>query len=332
MSTQLGVNYNLYKTVPSTSPGGGTILARVDRVIYGPRKSDGSRDEAFYNNNQWNSVGGILYTVMYGSENVPQQASTVAKPYDGNITHYPLEGEIVELTPGPSTKLNDDALAKDLYYRTPINLWNNVHHNAFPSFFKIAGFNNNLQVPYADSTKGVAKSNVTSSQVVPLGSTFVEQTNIKNLQAFEGDIIYQGRWGQSIRFGSTVSNSAIKNPWSSGGQNGLPITIIRNGQSTRFIGPTDPWTPTIEDINSDGASIYLCSGQVIRISDIEQNHVPNMKSFTSKSKPQENQIQRPVQQPVSTDSTSARQQSQSELQAAQASANNVSNQATRSNK
>lgn len=326
MSTQLGINTSYYRGILQNNTGGGVILARVERVIYGPTKSDGSRDEDFYLNGQWNSVGGILYTVMYGSENVPQQVNTVAKPYDGNITHYPLSGEIVELTIGPSPRLNESALERDLYYRTPINLWNSVHHNAFPNFFNIAGFNNNLQVPYTDTTKGVAKSNVTSSQVIPLGSTFVEQSNIKNLQAFEGDIIHQGRWGQSMRFGSTVTNSAIKNPWSSAGQNGLPITIIRNGQTSRLIGPSDPWTPTIEDINLDAASIYLCSGQVIRINDIEKNHVPNMKSFTTKSKPQENNIQRPNTQPVSTDSISARQQSQSELKAAQASSNLYSSQ------
>lgn len=332
MSTQLGVNYNLYKTSPRATGGGGVILARVERVIYGPVKSDGSKDTTFYAYGQWGSVGGILYTIMYGSENAPEKAGPVAKPYDSNIARYPLVGEIVELTSGPSPRLNESALERDLYYRTPINLWNSVHHNAFPNFFTLAGTNNNTQVSYTDAAKGISKSDVTGSQTLKLGSTFVEQPSIKNLQGFEGDILYQGRWGQSIRFGSTVSNSAIKNPWSSGGGNGLPITIIRNGQSTRFIGPTDPWTPTIEDINSDGASIYLCSGQVIRIADIEQQHVPNMKSFSTKSKPQENQIQRPTAQPVSTDSTSARQQSATELQAAQASANNVSNQATRSNK
>jgi hypothetical protein len=332
MSTQLGLNYSLYKTSPSTRGGGGVILARVERVIYGPAKSDGSKDEAFYANGQWSSVGGILYTVMYGSENLPEKANVVAKPYDSNIIHYPLSGEIVALTSGPSPRLNESALERDLYYTAPINLWNSVHHNAFPNFVTLAGTNKNLRVSYTDATKGVAQSNVTSSQTFKLGSTFVEQSSVKNLQAFEGDIIHQGRWGQSIRFGSTVADSAIKNPWSSGGGNGLPITIIRNGQSSRFIGPTDPWTPTIEDINSDGASLYLCSGQVIRIADIEQQHVPNMKSFSTKSRPQENQIQRPTTQPVSTDSTSARQQSQTELQAAQASANNVSTQPTRSNK
>jgi hypothetical protein len=332
MSTQLGLNYNLYKTSPRTPGGGGVILARVERVIYGPTKSDGSRDADFYANGQWGSIGGILYTVMYGSENAPEKASPVAKPYDSNIAHYPIPGEIVELTTGPSPRLNESALERDLYYKAPVNLWNSVHHNAFPNFFTLAGITNGVQVPYTDATKGVAKSNVTSSQTVKLGGTFIEQPGIKNLQGFEGDILYQGRWGQSIRFGSTVSNSATKNPWSSGGGDGLPITIIRNGQSIRSIGPTDPWTPIIEDINSDGASIYLCSGQVIRIADIEQNHVPNMKSFSTKNKPQENQIQRPITQPISTDSTSARQQSTTELQAAQASANNVSNQATRSNK
>lgn len=328
MSTQLGLNYGLFPGGAEQTPQSSVIIARVERVIYGPVNSDGSKNADFYANGQWNSIGGIVYTVLYGSQYLPEDTPTIAKPYDANITRYPLSGEIVELRVGPSTKMNDDGLSRDLYYLPNINLWNSVHQNAFPNFYKIAGTNNNLTVPYTDTTRGVANSNVTSSQTVSLGSTFKEQPEVKNLQPFEGDVIYQGRWGQSIRFGSTVTNSAIKNPWSSAGTNGLPITIIRNGQTTRFVGPTQPWTPTIEDINLDGASIYLCSGQVIRINDIEKNHVPNMKSFTTKSKPQENNIQRPNTQPVSTDSISARQQSQSELKAAQASSNLYSSQKT----
>lgn len=332
MSIQLGVNYNLYPGGSEGTSQVSTVLARVDRVIYGPIKGDGTRDNDFYGNGKWDSVGGILFTVIYGSQYLPQEITTVAKPYDSNIVRYPIQGEIVELAVGPSPRLNDDGLAKDVYYRTPINLWNNAHHNAFPNFAKISNANNALNVPYTDATAGVASSTVTGSQRVSLGTTFKEQYDVKNLQVFEGDILYQGRWGQSIRFGSTISGSAIKNPWSSFGKNGSPITIIRNGQNTSFVGPTDPWTPTIEDINLDGASIYLCTDQVIRVSDIEKNHIPNMKSFAAKSKPLESQLQRPNTSPVSTDSTSARQQSQSELKAAQTSANLYASQVPKSNR
>lgn len=331
MSTQLGLNYGLYPGGSGDTGQISIILARVDRVIYGPIKGDGSKDSEFYANGKWNSVGGILYTTMYGSQYLPNPSTTVARPYDNNIVRYPVQGEIVELVVGPSPRLNDDGLAKDVYYRTPIGLWNNSHHNAFPNFAYTANANNSSQTTYNDTTSGIAKSNVTSSQKVSLGYTFKDQYDIKNLQVFEGDILHQGRWGQSIRFGSTVSGSAIKNPWSSFGKSGSPITIIRNGQNTSFVGPTDPWTPTIEDINLDGASIYLCAGQVIRVSDIEKNHIPNMKSFSTKSRPLENQIQRPNTQPVSTDSTSARQQSQSELKAAQTSANLYASQVPKSN-
>jgi hypothetical protein len=97
---------------------------------------------------------------------------------------------------------------------------------------------------------------------IDLGDTFQEKLNIKSLQPFEGDIIYEGRWGQSIRFGSTVKDSKIVNPWSSTNNNGDPITILKNGQHEDG---KDPWIPQVEDINKDKSSIYLTSTQTIPI-------------------------------------------------------------------
>jgi hypothetical protein len=75
-----------------------------------------------------------------------------------------------------------------------------------------------------------------------------------------GDIIYEGRWGNSIRLGSTAkSKSIFANSWSRSGTNGDPITIIRNGQSrnaTEFGAE-----PIVENIKQDLSSIYLTSTQ-----------------------------------------------------------------------
>ena len=314
MSIQLGVNSNYYSSKLNQNTSPSKILARVDKVILGPTEANGQPDKDFQANGGWASVGSIRFTVMYGGEVVDNVTSTIARPYYPNITQYPLRGEIVELTYGPSTRLNESGLEKDIYYQNPINLWNNVHHNAFPNFLSLSSFNNNLATPYIDASRGVTATSATSSQVYPLGATFVEKSNIKNLQPFEGDIIYQSRWGQSIRFGSTVRNSATKNPWSSTGKNGDPIVIIRNGQAADR--SADPWTTNIEDINNDAASIYMCSGQAIIIQDLSNF---KLDSFTIDSKLTENSVQTTKKQPLSADATSPASQSQFELQYAQAS-------------
>ena len=71
----------------------------------------------------------------------------------------------------------------------------------------------------------------------------------------------EGRFGQSIRFGSTIDNSKVTKPnrWSNEGDLGNPITIIRNGQTT----PSNNFNGDriLEDIDQDPSSIYLCSNQ-----------------------------------------------------------------------
>jgi hypothetical protein len=151
----------------------------------------------------------------------------IAKPFYSHIKDYPLIGELVEIidAPSPASQVGNSVSQK--YYSGVINLWNNNQQNS----------------PSGDT----------------LGSTFVESDNTKNLLSFEGDRIYQGRKGNSIRFGSTVSSLSNLNEWSSIGTNGDPITILTNGY------PVDSGSlaPSIEQINSSLSSIYLTSTQKI---------------------------------------------------------------------
>ena len=100
---------------------------------------------------------------------------------------------------------------------------------------------------------------------VSLGPTFKQNSDVKILQPYQGDIIHEGRWGNSIRFGSTVKDGKPKNNWSDEGKDGDPITIIRNGQ---WDDGKDAWIPSIENINEDSSSIYLTSTQQIPIETI----------------------------------------------------------------
>jgi hypothetical protein len=85
-------------------------------------------------------------------------------------------------------------------------------------------------------------------------------------------MIYEGRWGNSLRLGSTAkSKSTYKNNWSSNGENGDPITIIRNGQPKNT--STEGWLPITEDVSKDLSSIYLTSTQKIPFSLSNENFI-----------------------------------------------------------
>jgi hypothetical protein len=74
--------------------------------------------------------------------------------------------------------------------------------------------------------------------------------------------MYEGRFGNSLRFGNTAkSNSQYKNSWSTSGENGDPITILRNGQPKNS--SSEGWIPITENINNDLSSIWLTSYQKV---------------------------------------------------------------------
>ena len=109
---------------------------------------------------------------------------------------------------------------------------------------------------YEQTEAGAVRRVTDGGTEINLGSTFVEKLDIKSILPYEGDVIYEGRWGQSFRYGSTVNNATISNPWSNTGNNGYPIIILKNGQHDDG---QDPWIPQVEDINTDKSSIYLNS-------------------------------------------------------------------------
>ena len=203
----------------------------------------------------WNALGIIEFeTVATPTTNI--QVLPTAKPLDSTFKSFPLINEIVYILALPDTSIGEFASTKTNYYINTVGIWNHPHHNAFPQ-------NSNILPPaqqkdYIQTTVGSIRRVTDQSTEIFLGRTFVEKGNIHPLLPFEGDRILEGRWGNSIRFGSTVTGSI--NTWSSIGENGDPITIIRNGQGNQT---DEGWIPTIEDINNDDTSIYFTSTQKI---------------------------------------------------------------------
>lgn len=272
-------------------------IGRVKSVVMGPIKADGKTDE---NYKGASSIGSVYYELLYSalSTSKSKEVSEPAYPIWNFIRQIPLINEIIIILPGPTKKLNDSAANTQYYYMPAYALWNNPNHNGFPNMEEWADFLN------TDANKPEYSGNSTSSKLLPLGFTFRENPIVKDLQPFEGDIIVQGRFGQSIRLGSTVSVMKKFNTWSNNSQdkNGDPITIITNSQGKRNIKEENKFNPIVEDINIDGSSIYLTSTQEINLVDI--NNFP-LASFGVAIAPITQKVVEVQKKPISDEVISA---------------------------
>ena len=204
---------------PLDSSNNSLIGVRVKSIILDDSTSEG-----------WAALGAIEYQDVTTNK----VNTSKAYPLNSNSRCFPLINEIVYIISLPGSNMNNSNTKKKIYYINNIGIWNHPHHNAFPS---------NINSP---------------STGINLGKTFKERSNIHPLLPFEGDFIQEGRWGNSLRFGSTVQETP--NDWSMYGTNGDPITILRNGQGNQT---EEGWIPIVEDVNNDNSSIYLTSTQQV---------------------------------------------------------------------
>ena len=231
---------------------------------------------------EWSSIGGIFFSKI-NAPNPDKSFSTdnFAKPLFPNNKTFPLINEIVYIVALPNNDIQSNVSSLDYYYFQPVNIWNSTHHNAIPDPILNSSLPPSQQQDYQQTSGGTVRRVTDGGTEINLGNTFKEKINIKNIQPFEGDIINEGRWGQSIRFGSTVNNSIIPNPWSRVGNNGDPIYILRTGQ---YADGKDPWIPQVEDINKDISAIYATSTQNIPIQVSSKNYNSYNNAPTSPDK------------------------------------------------
>jgi len=201
---------------------------------------------------EWNAIGTIECSNIYSTNK--DAPLTIAKPFFANTKHYPLINEIVYLIQLPSTNIGANKNSSISYYLDVVSLWNHPHHNGYPS--NPNSLPNSQQKDYEQTALGSVRRVTDQSTEINLGKTFVERSNIHPILPFEGDNIMEGRWGNSIRMGSTVDND--RNNWSDEGKDGDPLLVIRNGQGQQ---DEEGWVPVVEDINNDDSSIYLTSTQ-----------------------------------------------------------------------
>jgi hypothetical protein len=229
-----------------------------------------TRPDLFKKSGEWSSIGAIYFdSIITPNSNPNFSKNNFAFPLFPNNKTFPLENEIVYIISLPNNNLQKNVNDISYYYFQPINIWNSNHHNAIPDPIFGKSLPESQRRDYQQTEAGTVRRVTDKGTEIDLGNTFKEKLNIKSIQPFEGDVIYEGRWGQSFRFGSTVNNSAVLNPWSTTGENGSPILILRNGQ---YSDGKDPWIPQVEDINKDISPIYATSTQNIPIQVSSKNY------------------------------------------------------------
>tara|TARA_B100000674_G_scaffold488949_1_gene502044 strand:- start:105 stop:1151 length:1047 start_codon:yes stop_codon:yes gene_type:complete len=187
------------------------------------------------------------------------EVERIVYPLDTNIKRLPVVGEMVFLVPRISANSNSIAAKPILYYTTPISLQKNVNHNAIPKGFTSIKGSGGDTSDYQAASAG--NPNASSTKAFKFDFGFEEVSGVSALQPFSGDVIVEGRFGQSMRLGYTPAGTqTTQNPsWT--GDSTSPITILRNTQNS------SGWNKfVIEDVNEDDTSLYMTSKQKINLS------------------------------------------------------------------
>lgn len=218
------------------------MLAEVTEVFLSDRNSDN-----FY------KIGVSLKQGFGGATNA------VAYPLNPYIKSIPLIGEQVYLITATGPESGPLSGGYQYYYISPTFLQRGLNNNPLPGAVKNTITSLNVTTNY--SSPNPQRTNTTNRRK-DFGKGFVEIKGLSQLQPYIGDVIFEGRFGQSIRFGYTPQRpETINRPTWTSTQPGSPITIIRNGAAEnkgydKFI---------VEDINEDSSCIWLTDGQRVKL-------------------------------------------------------------------
>ena len=191
---------------------------------------DNSNKDKFDKYGGWKAIGTIECKTFINND--LNEDIIVALPVNANVTTFPLINEIVLVLRSItySAQKDEDNYIPQYYYTNIVPGWNSPEHNAIPN-------------------KRSAELNT---------GIFTPKGTIRRLIKAPGDITVEGRSGNIIRLGSSIDkfNSPYK------GANRAPLLSIVNG----IYESGDNKVAVYENINLDGSSLYMLSGQSVAFS------------------------------------------------------------------
>ena len=206
----------------------------------------------------WEALGAVLARETNNELHSPIDNISLAFPLNPHENNYPLRGENVVIV---------DYMDKR-FYTTLVNFFNSPNNNLQPG---LSG---------ARSAESIEED--------AIFEYFEPDKEIRKMYPYQGDNIYQGRWGQSIRFGSNIIPDSHEDGDST---QHSPNIIIRAGQlldANAFDKggvvqnlKESPKKPVKEDINADGSSLWMTTDQSVKL-DIEGSNAVSHVFMTAK--------------------------------------------------
>jgi hypothetical protein len=184
-----------------------------------------------------------LYTIWVQEYDTSNSQIIPCRPASNMIKHIPIIGEHVLIFKGIDQKSNADDKFTQWYYFNPYPIQSGINSNILPTISQ-------------PRTGDVSQP---QPGPVPEDTPGFEEKTISPLQPYQGDSIFEGRWGNSLRLSSTCGGGkyTINPPWI-GNDPGDPITILSNGrpnkEGRKFV---------VETPNKSDSILYLTSTQKI---------------------------------------------------------------------
>lgn len=204
------------------------------------------------------NIGEALVRVIPDDRGIQNKELKSAFPLEANIQQYPLPGEAVLVFKTFS----------GLYYTRPLNFTRKLAENTQNLIRRQFSPTVNGQ---AEEVRELASRGVTSETIVSdadysLGKYFPDEgvLQTKSVRPNEGDVLIQGRFGHSIRVGSSFfegPGNIFPNP------NIILTAGFSEPEEASAIDPTTgeltPHALVYENINKDASSIWMVSNQLV---------------------------------------------------------------------
>lgn len=201
--------------------------------------------------------GAIRYKILGAGSELNENSLPIAFPISREFFSLPVNNELVKI----------HSTAGKAYYEK-ITAENSPNFNIDPQIFLINSKSTREGAGDSDSqisdsyqetiNSGIATNSLNSNKTVTIktgfaGKYFKRNMKIHQLTLNEGDTLLQGRFGNSIRFSGYIHDNK-----DNGTQH--PAILIRNGENIDNQ-QKKVYDVVSEDINKDGTSIQITSGQ-----------------------------------------------------------------------
>lgn len=208
-------------------------------------------------------IGRIRARLIVEQETTPVEELGWIIPIENSIREYPLVNELVIVSQYMGSR----------YYSRRLNTRNFINTSADFRYEHRYGKTKGVTAENSANLIGARNASDISSESNKygrfLGKYYKANHKIRPLKHYEGDTIIESRFGSSIRFGAYVDNTELDRGTSQGhGESydsnlGNPMILIRNRQKPTVDDEVKYQYNILEDVNRDGSSIQITSGNTI---------------------------------------------------------------------